>query len=100
MNSTFKIKNPNFTAIFKNMPKVQRPAFTTPAIKYKKIPKVVVHNDGHCHPVPPRTSLGIFLKTALKFGFFILNALFTSKTPKKELEVFKSQSQPKAPCSA
>ena len=42
--------------------------------------KVVVHNDDHCHPIPPRTSLDIFLKTTLNFGFFILNALFTSKT--------------------
>ena len=37
-------------------------------------------NDSHCHPIPPRTSLVIFLKPALKFGFFILKALFTSKT--------------------
>ena len=42
--------------------------------------KFVVHNDDHCHLVSLRTSLGIFFKTALKFGFFILNALFTSKT--------------------
>ena len=32
--------------------------------------KVVVHNDDNC-PLPPHTSLGIFLKTALKFGFFL-----------------------------
>ena len=32
-------------------------------------------------PIHEHTSLGIFLKPALKFGFFILKLLFTSKTP-------------------
>ena len=32
--------------------------------------KAVVHNDGHCHPVPPRTNLNIFFKITLNFGFF------------------------------
>ena len=55
MNSVFKIKNPNFKVVFKNMsklvrggigwqPLIQRPAFTTPAIEYKKFPMVRVVN--------------------------------------------------------
>ena len=38
-------------------------------------------NDRHCHSVPTRTSLVIIFKPAIKFGFFILKVLFTSKTP-------------------
>ena len=42
--------------------------------------KAVVHNNVKCHPSTKHISLVIFLKPIIKFVFFILKILFTSKT--------------------